>query len=76
MELVIFYQLKITQISDLVLMIFVLRLSYIILKQAAMELLLDYGILVITEDLGCSKLNLIIEDSEDFIAPMDLHPLQ
>ena len=76
MELETIYKFQIMQILDLVLVLFVLKLLYIIVKQVAMELLLDYGTLVLTEDLGCSKLNLTIEDLEDFIAPMDLHPLQ
>ena len=76
MELETIYKFQIMQILDLVLVIFVLKLLYIIVKQVAMELLLDYGTLVVTEDPGCSKLNLITEDLEVFIAPMDLHPLQ
>ena len=43
----------------LVQVIFVLKVLYITLKQVVTELSLDYGTLVLTEDLGCSKLNLM-----------------
>ena len=76
MGTVIIYKFQIMQILELGSDDFCVEILYITAKQVAMELLLDYGTLVLIEDLGCSKLNLTIEDLEDFLSPMDLHPLQ